>query len=144
MIRFYRSKNNRERTEFLIPRTKQALLDWKAHLEYMRNRKKIQVVETRFVFCRLNGEPIKRFDSAWRQICKIAQLTDFHYHDLRHTYCSNLLLAGANLKDVKDMIGHSDIAMTDRYSHLTSDHNRAIQKKLAEHYENGENQASYK
>lgn len=137
LIRFYRNKNDRERTEYLMPRTKQALLDWKAHLEFMRHRKKIQPVESRFVFCRLNGEPIKRFDSAWRQICKIAKLTDFHYHDLRHTYCSNLLLAGANLKDVKDMIGHNDLAMTDRYSHLTSDHHRAIQEKLAEHYGNG-------
>ena len=135
LIRFFRKKNRRERTEFLMPRTKEALLSWKSHLEFMRHRKKIQPVDTKFVFCRLNGEPIKRFDSAWRQICEAEKLTDFHYHDLRHTYCSNLLLAGANLKDVKDMIGHSDIAMTDRYSHITSDHHRAIQEKLARHYE---------
>ena len=80
--------------------------------------------------------PIKRFDSAWKQVCKIAKLTDFHYHDLRHTYCSNLLLAGANIKDVKEMIGHADISMTDRYSHLTLNHHKAIQEKLAKHYEN--------
>ena len=70
----------------------------------------------------LNSQPIKRFDSAWRHICKIAKITDFHYHDLRHTFCSNLLLSGANMKDVKEMIGHSDISMTDRYSHLTLNH----------------------
>ena len=139
LIRFFRTKNGKERTDFLMPRTKQALLDWKAHLEFMRHRKKLQPVECRFVFCRLNGEPIKRFDSAWRQICKLADLADFHYHDLRHTYCSNLLLAGANLKDVKDMIGHSDLSMTDRYSHLTSEHHRKIQEKLARHYENTAN-----
>ena len=56
------------------------------------------------------------------------------YHDLRHTFCSNLLLAGSDLKDVKEMIGHSDLAMTDRYSHLTMDRKRSRQKKLAEHY----------
>jgi integrase len=136
IIRFFRTKNKRERIEYLMPRTKKALLEWKAHLEYMRHRKKIQPVETRFVFCRLNGQPIKRFDSAWRQICNIANITDFHYHDLRHTFCSNLLLSGANIKDVKEMIGHSDISMTDRYSHLTLNHHKAIQEKLARHYEN--------
>ena len=136
LIRLFRTKNGKERTEYLMPRTKQALLEWQDHLEFTRHRKKIQPVESRFVFCKLNGEPIKRFDTAWRQICKIAGLSNFHYHDLRHTYCSNLLLAGANLKDVKDMIGHSDISMTDRYSHLTSEHHRNIQARLAKHYEN--------
>jgi len=73
------------------PRTKKALLEWKSHLEITRHRKRIHPIETRFVFCRLNGQPIKRFDSAWRNICKIAKIKDFHYHDLRHTFCSNLL-----------------------------------------------------
>lgn len=95
------------------------------------------------VFGRLNGTPLKRFDSAWRRICKIASIDDFHYHDLRHTFCSNLLLSGSDLKDVKEMIGHSDIAMTDRYSHITNLHKYYRQNKLAEHYANGNNQVGY-
>ena len=91
-----------------MPRTKQALLDWKSHLEFMRYRKKIQPIDTRFVFCRLNGKPFKRIDSAWNHICEIAGIADLHYHDLRHTFCSNLLLSGSTLKDVKELIGHSD------------------------------------
>ena len=43
------------------------------------------------------------------------------------------------MKDVKEMIGHSDISMTDRYSHLTLNHHKAMQEKLAKHYENMEN-----
>jgi site-specific recombinase XerD len=46
------------------------------------------------------------------------------------------LLSGANINDVKEMIGHSDISMTDRYSHLTLNHHKAMQEKLAKHYEN--------
>jgi len=137
LIRFFRTKNKRERTEHMMPRTRQALLDWQAHLEFMRQKNKIDVVDTSWVFCRLNGEPIKRFDKAWRRICQIANIKNFHYHDLRHTFCSNLILSGGDLKDAKEMIGHSDIAMTDRYSHLSGLHKRNLQKLLSEHYQTG-------
>lgn len=134
LIRFFRTKNKNERTEFLMPRTKQALLDWKKHLEFMRYRKKTRIKETRFVFCRLDGTPVSRFDKAWKHICKIAGINDFHYHDLRHTFCSNLILSGSDLKDVKEIIGHKDLSMTDRYSHLTVHYKRSKQKDLAKHY----------
>ena len=135
LITLFRNKNVRERTEFLMPRTRQALLEWKSHLEWMRRRKNVELKDTRFVFCRLNGERIKRFDKAWKRTCEIAKIKDFHYHDLRHTFCSNLLLSGSDLKDVKEMIGHADLAMTDRYSHLTLKHKLLNQEKLAKHYE---------
>ena len=46
-------------------------------------------------------------------------------------------MAGGDLKDVKEMIGHSDIAMTNRYCHLTIDHKLQKQSQLADHYMNG-------
>ena len=91
------------------------------------------------VFCRLSGKPIKGFYSAWRTLLKAAAIEDFHFHDLRHTFCSNLILSGSGLKEVKDMIGHSDISMTDRYTHLTLNHMFFRQEQLARHYANGEN-----
>jgi len=137
MIRFFRTKNNRERTEYLMPRTKEALLKWEEHQKWMRHRKKIDHCGSDFVFCTLNGIPMKRFDKAWRATCGIVGVKDFHYHDLRHTFCSNVLLSGGDLKDVKEMIGHNDLSMTDRYSHLTLNHKRLRQDKLAEYYVNG-------
>jgi hypothetical protein len=38
-----------------MPRTKKALLDWKAHLEYMRHRRKIAEIKSDHVFCRLRS-----------------------------------------------------------------------------------------
>jgi len=134
-IHFFRTKNGNERTEYLMPRSKEALLAWRNHLERMRRKKGITTLESNHVFCRIiNGEPIKCFDNAWRSVCRLAKISDLHFHDHRHTFCSNLLLTGADHKFVKDMIGHSDIAMTDRYSHLTLNHKRAFQHKLAAHY----------
>jgi integrase len=135
-IRFYRTKNSRERIEYLMPRTRQALVEWQKHQEWMRHRKKIDYNGSGIVFCRLDGTPIERFDKAWRTTCRIAGIRDFHFHDLRHTFCSNLLLSGSDLKDVKEMIGHGDLSMTDRYSHLTLDHKLHRQDRLADHYVN--------
>jgi len=45
-------------------------------------------------------------------------------------------MTGGDLKDAKEMIGHSDITMTDRYSHLSGLHKRNLQKLLADYYEN--------
>ena len=140
IIEFYRNKNNKRRTEFIMPRTKQALLDWKNHLEYRRKKDKVNKIKSDNVFCRIDGTPIKCFNKAWWRILKIARINDFHFHDLRHTFCSNLLMAGGDLKDAKEMIGHSSISMTDRYSHLSALHKQNRQKLLAQYYDNFENQ----
>jgi integrase len=134
LIRFFRTKNKRERTEILMPRTREALLTWRNHLNEMRAKRGIKVKDDRFVFCRLDGTRLKGFTSGWRRARKLAGFDDLHFHDLRHTFCSNLMLAGANIKDVKDMIGHSEIKMTDRYTHLTDARKVALQEKLAHHY----------
>jgi len=134
MIRLFRTKNQRMRTEYLMPRSKKALLSWKGHQEWMRKKKKIYPNQSDRVFSHLDGSPIKSIRNSWKAICKITGFSDLHFHDLRHTFCSNLILSGANLKEVKEMIGHSDIAMTDRYSHLTSEHKLHRQKRLAEYY----------
>jgi site-specific recombinase XerD len=120
-----------------MPRTRQALLEWRDHLAWKRHREKIKELKSNCVFCLIDGTPIKRFDKAWHRVLELAAIEDFHFHDLRHTFGSNLLLSGASLKDVKEMLGHSDISMTDRYTHLTVAHKLLTQDKLAEHYANG-------
>jgi site-specific recombinase XerD len=120
-----------------MPRTRSALLEWKAHLEYKRFRTKVVNVKSDNVFCRIDGTPIKCFNRAWWAALKKAGIKNFHFHDLRHTFCSNLIMAGGDLKDAKEMIGHSDIAMTDRYSHLSGLYKRNLQKQLSNYYETG-------
>jgi integrase len=57
-------------------------------------------------------------------------LTDFTFHDLRHTFASRLVMAGVDVPTVKELLGHKDITMTLRYTHLSSDHKQAAVKKL--------------
>jgi len=74
------------------------------------------------VFCNCKGAPYRSFRSAFeRAVCK-AGLEDFTFHDLRHTFASRLVMAGVDLPTVKELMGHKDITMTLRYTHLSSDH----------------------
>jgi integrase len=55
---------------------------------------------------------------------KRAGLQDFHFHDLRHTFASQLILNGGSLKDVQELLGHKSMTMTLRYAHLTQESKR--------------------
>jgi len=117
-IRFHRRKNDEERLQFLMPRTRKALRELLDHRAYMRHRKKISEVKSDLVFGRLDGRPIERIDSAWERVLTVARISDLHFHDLRTVYATNLAYAGAGLSIVQKLLGHKDARSTERYIHI--------------------------
>ncbi len=62
---------------------------------------------------------IKRsFASALRK----AGIKDFKFHDLRHTFASQLVMAGVDITTIKELLGHKTLTMTLRYAHLAPSH----------------------
>ena len=78
------------------------------------------------------GEPMADLKTAWGKVTKASALDDFTFHDLRHTFASNLVQAGVDLNTVRELLGHSDIRMTLRYSHLAPEHRAAAVAKLVQ------------
>jgi site-specific recombinase XerD len=51
-----------------------------------------------------------------------ADITDFHWHDLRHCTASYLAMNGASLAEIAEILGHKTLQMVKRYAHLSDGH----------------------
>ena len=61
---------------------------------------------------------------------RAAQIKDFRFHDLRHTFASRLAMEGIDLNTIRELMGHKTMAMTQRYSHLSPGHRRTAIERL--------------
>ncbi len=69
------------------------------------------------------GEPVSRANNhAWRKALKRAGITDFRWHDLRHTWASWHIQNGTPLHVLQELGGWADSSMVLRYAHLSSEH----------------------
>ena len=73
------------------------------------------------VFRRKDGAAWGDVRTAFEHACRRAKITDFRFHDLRHTCASWLIMRGRSLKEVQEILGHREFSMTLRYAHLSPD-----------------------
>ena len=62
------------------------------------------------VFRRHDGAAWGDVRTAFEHACRRAKITDFRFHDLRHTYASWLIMRGRSLKEVQEILGHRESA----------------------------------
>lgn len=78
----------------------------------------IQIAESRLPW----GLSKDQLSARWTKARETAGLEHIHWHDLRHTYASWLVQADQPLTVIRDLLGHSSLAVTNRYSHLAPAH----------------------
>ena len=104
-------KGGKLRTLFIPPKILQAL------------RHHPKKAGSEYVFPGRDGGPTKSLTNSARKIMKEAGLPRISLHEMRHSFASNMLMEGVDMKSVQETLGHSQISITfDTYSHLTIAH----------------------
>jgi len=102
-------------------------------LDTMKAWKPEHVDAGAFVFPGKDGARLTDIKTSWKHLLTTVQgapIVGFRVHDLRHTFASKLVQAGVDLNTVRELLGHADIKMTLRYSHLAPEHRAAAVAKL--------------
>ena len=67
---------------------------------------------------------ITKVDRAFHGALRRSGIEGFTFHDLRHTFASHLIMRGASLKEVQELLGHKTVTMTLRYAHLAEENKK--------------------
>ena len=86
----------------------------------------VRHINSPYVFVDSNGRRFKDVKRSFATALRRVGIKDFHFHDLRHTFASHLVMNGVDLATVKELMGHKNFAMTLRYAHLSQGHLRPI------------------
>ena len=84
-----------------------------------------------YVFCKGDGSAYWDLKKSFKRACRDAGIQDFRFHDLRHTFASHLVMKGADLKTVQELLGHKTYAMTLRYAHLSPSYKSRIIDRIS-------------
>jgi integrase len=82
------------------------------------------------IFLNVDGNPVKTPRDWFDDCVKLAGIEDYTWHCNRHTFASRMVMKGADLVTVSQMLGHATIQMTMRYAHLAPDHKMAAVEKI--------------
>lgn len=87
---------------------------------------KIQAPKNDIVFpSPKSGGRLDNIKTSWGNLIRDSKITAFRFHDLRHTFASNLVMGGVDLNTLRELLGHKTIEMTLRYAHLAPEHKAA-------------------
>jgi len=64
----------------------------------------------------------RRVEASFEDLLRRAEIEDFRFHDLRHTFASWYMMNGGDLYELAKILGHSNIKMTERYAKLGRQH----------------------
>jgi site-specific recombinase XerD len=93
--------------------------------------------KSEFVFYNFEtGKPLVDLKSGFGRACRKAGIDGVSWHTLRHTFASRLVNRGVDIVTVQELLGHSTVTITMRYTHTNLDSKHAAVAKLEEFGDN--------
>ncbi|MFI3258457.1 MAG: tyrosine-type recombinase/integrase [Spirochaetales bacterium] len=130
-------KGKKDRRVFFSPSAKEALENYlrQRNIKLLKLHKEIQSKSLN-LFINQKGQNLT--DRGIRFIINrysSVEGTNRHVspHTFRHSFATTMLESGANIRNVQEMLGHSGISTTQRYTHVTSESVRAVYKQAHPH-----------
>jgi len=116
LVRIEETKNDERRS---VPLTGLAL-------EQLKELSRVRRIDTDLVFPHPDGVRPVETRTPWVKALAAAKITDFRFHDLRHSAASYLAMNGATLAEIAEILGHKTLQMVKRYAHLSEQHTSRV------------------
>ena len=110
----------------VVPLNATAVALIRGRLEYVAKH----CPDSKWVICSKKGERFKSLKTAFKTALRLAGIENFRWHDQRHTFASWLITDGVKLPEVRDLLGHSSVKLTERYAHLAPENLIAAVERL--------------
>jgi site-specific recombinase XerD len=128
-----RGKGQKDRPIFISPSAAECIIEYLDQREDNTRPLFVRYSGTKKVdltgnFHRLTARSIQRMVSRYALLAGITKHVS--PHTLRHSYATDLLMNGADLRSVQAMLGHSNISTTQIYTHVTDPHLKAVYEKF--------------
>ena len=101
-------------------------------LELLKASSKVRRLDTDLLFPGRNPQKPVFIRAPWLEAVKVAGIENLKFHDLRHSAASYMLMSGASLGEIAELLGHKTLAMVKRYSHLSESHAAGVVARMNE------------
>lgn len=95
---------------------------------FLNNSRNLQAVDTSGNYRRITARSIERIVEKYARMAGITKHVS--PHTLRHSFATDLLMNGADIRAVQSLLGHADISTTQIYTHVTDAHLKEVHKKF--------------
>lgn len=129
-----RGKGQKDRPVFVSESAALAVADYLSERKdslpalFLNNSKNQPLAGTSGDYRRLTSRSVERIINKYVRAAGITKHVT--PHTLRHSFATDLLMNGADLRSVQSLLGHSDISTTQIYTHVTDPHLREIHEKF--------------